>query len=56
MVAPTKEGQPLDESTIPVRMPYPNNEVILNATNTAAAIDAIGGSNSMSVKVWWDVN
>ncbi|MGB0525300.1 MAG: SusD/RagB family nutrient-binding outer membrane lipoprotein [Flammeovirgaceae bacterium] len=56
LVAPIKEGQPLPEADIPVRMPYPNNEVILNATNTAAAINAIGGANSMNVKVWWDID
>ena len=37
------------------RMIYPQDEVLLNSTNTAIAIDGIGGENSLTAKVWWDV-
>ena len=37
------------------RMVYPQDEVLLNSTNTASAISEIGGENSLTAKVWWDV-
>ncbi|WP_420580270.1 SusD/RagB family nutrient-binding outer membrane lipoprotein [Reichenbachiella sp.] len=56
LTPPTKGGVQMPASEIPTRLPYPNNEVLLNSDNTAVAIDRIGGENSMTVKVWWDVN
>ncbi|MEP2026525.1 MAG: SusD/RagB family nutrient-binding outer membrane lipoprotein [Reichenbachiella sp.] len=38
------------------RMRYPQDEVLLNSSNTASAINDLGGENSLTAKVWWDVN
>lgn len=38
----------------PSRIPYPIYLQTLNAANLAAAVQAIGGSDNSSVKVWWD--
>jgi hypothetical protein len=38
----------------PSRIPYPTYLQTLNPTNLAAAVQAIGGSDNSSVKVWWD--
>lgn len=56
LVAPIKGGAQLPDSEIPSRLKYPDDEVLLNSANTAAAIDRIGGENSLTVQVWWDVN
>lgn len=42
--------------TIPVRQPYPAGEANTNTANYEAAINAIGGSEDWTTKVWWDVN
>lgn len=56
LVAPTKAGTQFPADQIATRFQYPNDEVLLNSSNTAAAINDIGGENSLTVKVWWDVN
>ncbi|SMD34438.1 Starch-binding associating with outer membrane [Reichenbachiella faecimaris] len=38
------------------KMLYPQDEVLLNSANTASAISDLGGENSLTAKVWWDVN
>jgi len=38
----------------PSRIPYPTYLQTLNATNLAAAVQAIGGNDNSSIKVWWD--
>lgn len=42
----------LNNSQIPVRMPYPTDEAALNQTNYNNATNANG--NSVNVSVWWD--
>ncbi|WP_313375993.1 SusD/RagB family nutrient-binding outer membrane lipoprotein [Chishuiella sp.] len=42
-------------NTVPYRMPYSDQEFVLNKTNVEAASTAIGG-NSASTKLFWDVN
>lgn len=46
----------LTQADIATRLPYPISEVNMNPINTTAAIDGIGGENSITTKVWWDVN
>ena len=43
----------LNNSLIPVRMPYPSEEEALNAENYAEAAAATNG-NDINVPVWWD--
>ena len=42
-------------NTIPYRMPYSDQEYVLNATNVNAAKAAMGGDD-VSIKLFWDVN
>ncbi|WP_313386985.1 SusD/RagB family nutrient-binding outer membrane lipoprotein [Chishuiella sp.] len=42
-------------NTVPYRMPYSDQEYVLNKTNVDAAAAAIGG-DSPSTKLFWDVN
>lgn len=51
---PSKNGTLLP--AVASKMKYPQDEVLLNSANTAQAIDAIGGENILTAKVWWDVN
>ena len=44
----------LNNDLIPVRMPYPSDETILNATNFTQAVGVNG--NDINRKVWWDVD
>jgi len=48
-----KPGPEAVTSTIPTRLPYPDIENSLNATNLKAA-NAAQGSTDISGKVWWD--
>ena len=48
LVAPTTAGNPL-----PVRLPYSDQEYLLNADNVKAAAQAIGGDSS-GTKLFWD--
>ena len=43
-----------DSKQIPRRWGYPLNEASLNAANYRAALDLIGGTNSLDARVWWD--
>ncbi len=40
--------------TVPFRMPYSDQEYVLNKTNVEAAASAIGGDN-VSTKLFWDI-
>jgi hypothetical protein len=40
---------------LPVRMPYSDQEYVLNKTNVEAAATKIGGDKA-TVKLFWDVN
>ena len=42
-------------SSVPYRMPYSDQEYVLNATNVNAAATAIGGDKA-TTKLFWDVN
>jgi hypothetical protein len=42
-------------ATIPRRQPYPVAEVTLNAVNYKEAIGRLGGTDSWTARVWWDV-
>jgi hypothetical protein len=44
-----------DVNQVPTRYTYPAREETLNATNNAAASSAIGG-NTLTTKIFWDVN
>lgn len=54
--APADGSVDPDVTVVPFRMSYPVTEASLNGTNYAAAVQAIGGKNSLGVKPWWDVN
>ena len=43
-------GNPLDQSQLPQRLPYPPSEVTLNSTNVNAVGEGIG---EMETPVWW---
>ncbi len=45
----------LNDGLIPVRMPYPKDEAILNQTNYEEAANNTE-QNSVNVRVWWDKN
>ncbi|MBN2174966.1 MAG: SusD/RagB family nutrient-binding outer membrane lipoprotein [Bacteroidales bacterium] len=45
-----------DDGQVPKRYTYPVNEQTLNAANRAAAVQAMGGQDRMSLKLFWDVN
>lgn len=53
LVQPLNGTQTLDLAN---RMLYPNDEVLLNSENTAAAISRLENGNTLTGKVWWDVN
>ena len=38
---------------IPTRLPYPSSEESLNNDNLKAALAAMGGANTMQIKLWW---
>ncbi len=42
-------------SGIPVRLEYPVEEASLNGNSLDGAVEMLGGSNTLDVKVWWDV-
>lgn len=42
-------------TTVPFRMPYSDQEYVLNGTNVNAAAAAIGG-DEVSTKLFWDIN
>ena len=44
----------LNNGLYPVRLPYPADEIALNAANYSTAAASTGG-NSVNSKVWWDV-
>jgi len=44
----------LNNGLYPVRLPFPADEIALNASNYSIASGLTGG-NSVNVKVWWDV-
>ncbi|MES1160398.1 MAG: SusD/RagB family nutrient-binding outer membrane lipoprotein, partial [Bacteroidota bacterium] len=52
-ILPRGSGIPAT-NPFPSRIPYPTYLQTLNAANLAAAVQAIGGSDNSSVKVWWD--
>ncbi|UJH90979.1 SusD/RagB family nutrient-binding outer membrane lipoprotein [Antarcticibacterium sp. 1MA-6-2] len=41
---------------IPLRLAYPDNEAFNNAENYNAAVERLGGENSLYAPVWWDEN
>jgi hypothetical protein len=41
---------------IPHRLRYPITELNTNSNSYAAAVQAMGGSDEINVKLWWDVN
>lgn len=43
-------GNPLDQTTVPKRLPYPPSEVTLNSANVSAVGE---GVNDMTSPVWW---
>ncbi|PYP77753.1 MAG: hypothetical protein DMD35_13730 [Gemmatimonadetes bacterium] len=51
-----KPGPDAATPTVPTRIPYPDSENSLNATNLNAAIASQGGATgtSLSGRVWWD--
>jgi len=51
-----KPGPDAATATVPTRMPYPDSENSLNASNLDAAKAAQGGATGTSIsgKVWWD--
>jgi hypothetical protein len=50
-VPPLAEGY----SSIPKRFPYPVNEQTLNKSNYDAAVQAIGGHDDLTTRIFWDV-
>jgi hypothetical protein len=40
--------------TIPRRLIYPQGEASTNAENYKAAVDRLGGTDKMTLRVWWD--
>jgi hypothetical protein len=57
--APTLGLPPAPETPdgqIPKRFSYPVNEQTLNAANYDAAVQAMGGADNMSVRIFWDIN
>lgn len=54
--APTLVNPPKSNlSGVPVRMPYSDQEYVLNGTNVTAAANKIGGDNA-TTKLFWDKN
>lgn len=54
-VAPAGGSVAADVTMVPFRMSYPVTEATLNGDNYAAAVQAIGGKNSLGARQWWDV-
>ncbi|GAA4426236.1 SusD/RagB family nutrient-binding outer membrane lipoprotein [Pontibacter saemangeumensis] len=55
-VAPAGGSVDPDVTLVPFRMSYPVTEASLNESNYNAAVQAVGGTNSLGAKPWWDVD
>jgi hypothetical protein len=55
---PTRDGTianlGLTNGELPSRAIYPISEKLSNTNNVQAAIDAMGGEDDMTVRLWWD--
>ena len=52
-VLPTTEAM-LNDGIMPARFQYPSDVQISNASNYGAALELLGGDDSINTKVWWD--
>lgn len=53
VLTPAK-GYDTEESTIPRRLQYPLSEQEQNADNYRKAVQALGGTDNWTLRVWWD--
>ena len=44
----------VNNNRVPVRFLYPDNEQTLNAENYKKALKAMGGTDDINTKGWWD--